>query len=446
MAHSPSTPPPIIDTDEAPGSPVVPVHVPPDRPLISGKSPMAAPHSPPTQTHFRPVTTAHSNKAGKQPMPLASAPEGLSALHPGGPRSEISYVSRASDESRPLNAGGPRSDISFHSRASDDGGRDGGDSASDAGSTVTLDTTFSAETLASKASTSMHPQTVTHFFSLDDFAGHEIHAILETGEAEEEPGPGHGDNVDELSRPGSNISSIDERLGDIKGVKHVAPWDETAGPSVGGGAGPSSAGNEDLDPQPYVVGGYDADAEYALKREAMAKAAKAVRWAGGQVGGHDDGGVEVPGLAGASLAGGPIDLASGLPSGLEAGGLSSLKVSALMTKELLQSDEQRMLEAMQYRELTPADLQALAIAARNDEDERASIGASKRASESASEHEQARSEARSATVGSELDGGATEVHSVSSTSRPGSVVASSPAPLLHPPGMLHLQSPTNAEP
>ena len=46
---------------------------------------------------------------------------------------------------------------------------------------MTLDTTFAAETLASKASTSMHPP-VVHFFSLDDFAGHEIHAILETGE------------------------------------------------------------------------------------------------------------------------------------------------------------------------------------------------------------------------------------------------------------------------
>ena len=49
--------------------------------------------------------------------------------------------------------GEPRgaSDISFHSRASDDGGGGaGGDSASESGSAITLDTTFSAETLASK--------------------------------------------------------------------------------------------------------------------------------------------------------------------------------------------------------------------------------------------------------------------------------------------------------
>ena len=54
------------------------------------------------------------------------------------------------------------------------------------------------------------------------------------------------------------------------------------------------------------------------------------------------------------------------------------------------SEQLRSLQAMQYRELTPADLRALAIAATQDEDERQS----KRASESASEH------GRSATVGS----------------------------------------------
>eukprot|EP00965_Chrysotila_dentata_P178718 5902163-Pleurochrysis_carterae.AAC.1 len=43
---------------------------------------------------------------------------------------------------------------------------------------------MSANTLASAASTAFFPPQV-HFFSLDDFAGHEIHAILEDGEAEE---------------------------------------------------------------------------------------------------------------------------------------------------------------------------------------------------------------------------------------------------------------------
>ena len=128
---------------------------------------------------------------------------------------------------------------------------------------------------------------MVHFFSLDDFQGHELRAILETGEQEEEPQ--QAENLDELSRPGSNISSIEERLGEIKGVKHMEPWDEGeggqgadgAGPSGGqGGAGTSASHQADRDPQPYVVGGYDADAESALKREAMAKAAKAVRWVG----------------------------------------------------------------------------------------------------------------------------------------------------------------------
>jgi len=352
-------------------------------------------------------------------MQLGSTP--AEAELNAGPRSEVSYYSRASEDGRhPLGLmGGARSEASFHSRASDDGGGGGGgDSASDAGSAVTLDTTFSAETLASKASTSMHPHAAvsSHVFSLDDFAGHEIHAILETGEAEDDGAPHqHGSNVDELSRPGSNISSIDERLGDIKGVKNVAPWDEGeggtstgAGPSTSGGVGTSSAEQAEQDPQPYVVGGYDADAEYALKREAMAKA---VSWAAGkEAAAEGNADLEGPG----SSTDGAVHLSAKNLSA-PGGGL-----------HLLMSDEQctlQALQAMQYRELTPADLRTLSIADARDEDERASGRASKRASESASEH------GRSVTVGSELDGH-NEAHSVSSASVSASVAAS-PAPQLH---------------
>ena len=132
-------------------------------------------------------------------------------------------------------AGPPRdlaNDHEFHSRASDAGSADfhggsrasdaGSDSASDARSTATMETTMSAGTLASGASTAFYSQQV-HFFSLDDFAGHEIQTILEDGETEQtnhdEPqadGQSQGDN--QSVRPGSIVSNIEQRLDEIEGL------------------------------------------------------------------------------------------------------------------------------------------------------------------------------------------------------------------------------------
>ncbi|EOD06122.1 hypothetical protein EMIHUDRAFT_438776 [Emiliania huxleyi CCMP1516] len=136
------------------------------------------------------------------------------------------------------------SEISLTSRASDAGSVK--DSASDAGSAATMDTSLSAGTLASAASTAFFPPTV-HFFSLDDFAGHEIHAILENGEGE------HGDHdpaVDfheEASsqarsvRPGSIVSNLEQRLGEIEGVQGVEAWPEADTVLGGACAGSSSS-------------------------------------------------------------------------------------------------------------------------------------------------------------------------------------------------------------
>ena len=93
------------------------------------------------------------------------------------------------------------------------------DSASDAGSTATMDTSMSAgthHTDVSAATTNFNPlgPPHVHFFNLDDFAGHEIHAILEDGEREETEDPPHGSQRESV-RPGSVVSNIEQRLGDV---------------------------------------------------------------------------------------------------------------------------------------------------------------------------------------------------------------------------------------
>jgi len=130
------------------------------------------------------------------------------------------------------------------SRASDGGSIK--DSASDAGSTATMDTACSAGTLASAASTAFFPPTV-HFFSLDDFAGHEIHAILENGEHDEHDHHNPADDRHDAAssqarsvRPGSIVSNLETRLGDVEGVQGVEPWAEGDG-SMQGAAGSSAS-------------------------------------------------------------------------------------------------------------------------------------------------------------------------------------------------------------
>lgn len=105
-----------------------------------------------------------------------------------------------------------------HSRASD-AGSDGVSGGSAAGSTATMDTSISASTHhteVSAASTVFNPPHV-HFFNLDDFAGHEIHAILEDGEKrqEEEEDAQEAGSQKESVRPGSGDSNIEQRLGDM---------------------------------------------------------------------------------------------------------------------------------------------------------------------------------------------------------------------------------------
>ncbi len=125
--------------------------------------------------------------------------------------------------------------------------------ASDAGSiesehsTATLDTTTSAGTLASVASTTFF-NTQVHFFSLDDFAGHEIQTILEDGENEQnEGGDTSRDSPAGAASVGapSIVSNIEERLGDIAGFPGGGGPDEKGGAassSSARGAG-SSAGH-----------------------------------------------------------------------------------------------------------------------------------------------------------------------------------------------------------
>jgi hypothetical protein len=80
-----------------------------------------------------------------------------------------------------------------------------------------------------------------HFFSLDDFAGHEIETILEDGEHEVASHNGdhasrHSQGDNQSVRPGSIVSNIDQRLDELEGL---GPAETDAGPSepLGGGEG-----------------------------------------------------------------------------------------------------------------------------------------------------------------------------------------------------------------
>eukprot|EP00326_Haptolina_ericina_P018044 CAMPEP_0181194198 /NCGR_PEP_ID=MMETSP1096-20121128/14212_1 /TAXON_ID=156174 ORGANISM="Chrysochromulina ericina, Strain CCMP281" /NCGR_SAMPLE_ID=MMETSP1096 /ASSEMBLY_ACC=CAM_ASM_000453 /LENGTH=327 /DNA_ID=CAMNT_0023283691 /DNA_START=3 /DNA_END=986 /DNA_ORIENTATION=- len=105
-----------------------------------------------------------------------------------------------------------------HSRASDAGSVK--DSASDAGSNTTMETSVSASTLASGASTAFY-STQVHVFSLHEFAGHEIQTILEDGEShpdEAVPDEARSEVGGQSVRPGSIVSNIEQRLDDIDGL------------------------------------------------------------------------------------------------------------------------------------------------------------------------------------------------------------------------------------
>ena len=173
-------------------------------------------------------SSAGSSK-GKAPMPPQPAPPSVSNLPPP-----------------------PSIEEGMHSRASDAGSVKG-DSASDAGSTATMDTSMSAGTLASGASTAFFSQQV-HFFSLDDFAGHEIQTILEDGENEQ---PNDGDDradgasaENQSVRPGSVVSNIEQRLDEIEIFRGeaesqsqpVAELSELLASCTTGAASSSSAG------------------------------------------------------------------------------------------------------------------------------------------------------------------------------------------------------------
>lgn len=119
-----------------------------------------------------------------------------------------------------------------------------------------MDTSISAgthHTEVSAASTVFNPPHV-HFFNLDDFAGHEIHAILEDGEKreEEEEDAHEAGSQKESVRPGSVVSNIEQRLGDMTDFidDQSAPPEFDGAPSHSGslaapaphpGAGSSSA-------------------------------------------------------------------------------------------------------------------------------------------------------------------------------------------------------------
>lgn len=162
-------------------------------------------------------------------------------------------------------------DIS-HSRGSDAGSiKDtASDTGSNAGSTATMDTSMSANTsqsLASAASTAFFPPQV-HFFSLDDFAGHEIHAILEDGEAEdpEVADPARRDEAgsqDHSVRPGSIISNLEQRLDEIEGF-HGEPQPDHHHPE--GATAPSSSAEAGSSMSAATGRGYDpADALQSMQ-------------------------------------------------------------------------------------------------------------------------------------------------------------------------------------
>ena len=117
----------------------------------------------------------------------------------------------------------PEKTSSRQSSVKNDAGSVKDDAASDAGSTTTMETTISVQsagTLASAASTAFYPPQV-HFFSLDDFAGHEIHAILEDGAEEHSEDDGvrgrkdRATSASQSHRPGSIVSNLGQRLGDL---------------------------------------------------------------------------------------------------------------------------------------------------------------------------------------------------------------------------------------
>tara|TARA_B110001452_G_scaffold141957_1_gene118063 strand:- start:372 stop:977 length:606 start_codon:yes stop_codon:yes gene_type:complete len=110
-----------------------------------------------------------------------------------------------------------------------------------------MDTSISASTHhteVSAASTAFNPPHV-HFFNLDDFAGHEIHAILEDGEKreEEEEDAQEAGSQKESVRPGSVDWNIEQRLGDMTDFidDQSAPSEFDGAPAHSGGLAAPSA-------------------------------------------------------------------------------------------------------------------------------------------------------------------------------------------------------------
>ena len=135
----------------------------------------------------------------------------------------------------------------IHSRASDAGQ----DSASDAGSTATMESSLSAathhtdRTEVSAASTAFNPPQHVHVFNLDDFAGHAIHAILEDGERdqEEEEAQLEVGSQQESVRAGSVVSNIEQRLGEVADkAEDLSHLGEFEGQGASSAFGASSAG------------------------------------------------------------------------------------------------------------------------------------------------------------------------------------------------------------
>ena len=158
------------------------------------------------------VKQQSESSRGKQPMPP-----------PPREQAQTTGSLRDNPNAIPPPMGDYRESHEVHSRASDAGSDVKGDSASEAGSTATENTSMSAGTLASGASTAFFSQQA-HVFSLDDFSGHAIQTILEDGETEPPPDPETEDNdrgsVEGQSvRPGSVVSNIEQRLDEIEGFQ-----------------------------------------------------------------------------------------------------------------------------------------------------------------------------------------------------------------------------------
>jgi hypothetical protein len=173
----------------------------------------------------------------------------------------------------PWSRGDYRESEEVHSRASDAGSVKS-DSVSEH-STATMDTSMSAGTLASGASTSLISQQV-HFFSLDDFAGHEIETILEDGENEVINADAHADDTDRGSagnqsvRPGSIVSNIEQRLDEIEGFQGDGQGEAERGRGRGHGeaedgmedAGPSAAASSSACSSTAAASAAAAEAQY----------------------------------------------------------------------------------------------------------------------------------------------------------------------------------------